>query len=373
MAFFKENIINRLAYAETLLDKFTFNLRKRWDKINPVDIVPYRGYGTAQSLFLRGRVLEDKGIVTTDRDGKWQNLKNAYHRFQSDEIPGVRLNVQYFNNKVELLSDEEGYFEMPAVLKHPVSRMDNAETWHQATIQVADALMDTSKIPNVRADILVPPLEAEYGVISDLDDTVIRTDVISKSKMLYNTFFKNAYSRMPFEGVAALYHALRRGHDGTGQNPLFYVSNSPWNLYDMLIDFMDIHHIPIGPVLLRDFGLSARDPLLEVKEHKYTEILRIMLTYPHLPFILIGDSGEKDTDIYQEIAHTLPGRVKAIYIRCVDDPKRANRIHNLAASEDYVDIQVVTNSLEAAQHAALNGWITPAAMANVAYSMGRGV
>lgn len=94
----------------------------------------------------------------------------------------------------------------------------------------------------------MPPAKAKFGVISDLDDTVIQTNVLSVLQAAHNTFLHNAYTRLAFPGVAAFYQALQQGQDGS-MNPIFYVSNMPWNLYDLMNDFFDMRHIPRGPIL----------------------------------------------------------------------------------------------------------------------------
>ena len=93
-----------------------------------------------------------------------------------------------------------------------------------------------------------------FGIISDIDDTVIRTDATSLLGTFRSTMLANARTRLPFPGVAALYRALH----GAGTNPLFYVSSSPWNIYDMLSDVLAIRGIPAGPLLLRNWGLERR-------------------------------------------------------------------------------------------------------------------
>jgi phosphatidate phosphatase APP1 len=82
-------------------------------------------------------------------------------------------------------------------------------------------------------------------------------------------------------------------------------------LYDFLVDFMDHHQLPRGPLLLRDIGLREAPPI----DHKTDAVLRLFETYAALPFVLIGDSGERDPDIYLSIATRYPDRVRAIYIR----------------------------------------------------------
>jgi len=125
------------------------------------------------------------------------------------------------------------------------------------------------------------------------------------------TLSGSAFTRMPFEGTSEWYHALVRGASGTSDNPLFYVSKSPWNLYDFLSDFLDHHDLPRGPLLLRDIGLHHAAPV----DHKSAAVRELLETYPELPFVLVGDSGEHDPEIYLEAAARYRGRILAIYIR----------------------------------------------------------
>ena len=104
-------------------------------------------------------------------------------------------------------------------------------------------------------ELLIPCDKADYGVISDIDDTIIHTGVVStlKWKVLLNSIFKSAASRIPLEGAAEFYHKLHRGRSGNNANPIFYVSHSPWNLYRYLEFFLNQNAFPKGPILLRSF------------------------------------------------------------------------------------------------------------------------
>jgi len=95
--------------------------------------------------------------------------------------------------------------------------------------------------------VLVPSGAATFGVISDLDDTVIQSRITSFLHAVRTVMLGNARTRLPFPGVSAFYQALERGGDGARTNPIFYVSSSPWNIHDIIADFMDIQRIPRGP------------------------------------------------------------------------------------------------------------------------------
>ena len=132
-----------------------------------------------------------------------------------------------------------------------------------------------------------------------------------------------------FPGVAAFYRALERGAGGSEANPIFYVSSSPWNLHDVIADFLDAQEIPVGPMLLRDWDIGRE--MMRTRQYKLAQIREIMGTYPSLPFILVGDSGQEDPEIYGELVTEFPGRILAIYIRNVSPhPERLASIRALA-------------------------------------------
>jgi phosphatidate phosphatase APP1 len=162
--------------------------------------------------------------------------------------------------------------------------------------------------------------------------------------------------------VAAFYRALQCGPSGSPTNPIFYVSSSPWNLYDMLEDFLDLHGVPEGPLFLKDWSPTT---LRDHDRHKIGVIRTLLATYPDLPFVLIGDSGERDPEIYRQVVREYPGRVRAIYIRDVTTRERDAAVHVIAGElKDLgVDMLLTTDTAEAAEHAAQKGLISPTALA----------
>jgi phosphatidate phosphatase APP1 len=169
---------------------------------------------------------------------------------------------------------------------------------------------------------------------------------------------ENALTRLPFPGVAAFYRALERGATGAEANPIFYVSSSPWNLYDMIDGFLAAQKIPPGPLLLRDWDLGRLNE--RHARHKGAVIREIFDTYPELPFLLVGDSGQEDPEIYTDLVREHPHRVKAVYIRNVaPNAERMERIQRLAreVTDAGSTLVLADDTLAAARHAALHGWI----------------
>jgi len=346
--------------AEDRFDRLKYRLFQRLGMMKPVQIVPYRGFGQDQAIYLKGRVLEDKGIrESTDKDTVWNNLLATYKRFQSDEIPNVRIRARYRDEEQTVTTNSEGYF---VVRMQPGTSLPPNRAWHGMELELLDEVVKGQGEVKITGQFLVPPSLSLFGVISDIDDTVLVSDATSLLKMARLTFFNNARTRLPFEGVSAFYRALQSGPDHSLFNPIFYVSSSSWNLYDLLVDFFNVHGIPKGPLMLRDLGFD-KDNFLKSSHlgHKMVQIEHILITYPHLPFILIGDSGQHDPEIYRQVVIDFPGRIKAIYIREVTTEARRIQVEKLAAELKGLGVEMllVKDTVAAALHAAERGYIDP--------------
>jgi phosphatidate phosphatase APP1 len=215
-----------------------------------------------------------------------------------------------------------------------------------------------------------PQAAPELLIISDIDDTVLQSRVTNFLRAAQTLAFGNARTRLPFPGVAAFYQALHRGATGRSSNPLFYVSSSPWNLYDVITQFLEIQGIPHGPLMLRDvdIGIGALSSMHH-HAHKREMIRRVLTTYPAVPAVLIGDSGQQDPEIYRDVVHEYSGRIRAVYIRDVSQhPERSRVIRQLAVEVLAAGSSLVLtpDTLAAASHAAEVGLIDHDALAEIA-------
>lgn len=345
--------------SENYFDSLKLKLRQRLGLDTNIYILPYMTYANAQEIYVRGRVLHNKNITVSDRDTVWKNLHNTYKRLSSVEVAGARLKITFSGTAQEFMSDEDGYFELPLPLKTP---LPEEELWHHPLIELIEAPVHFDGPVHARAEVMTPPSSAKFGVISDIDDTVLTTHAQSLLKSAYMTFMNNAYSRLPFEGVAAFYQALQKGVSGAEENPIFYVSSSPWNLYDLLVDFLDLNRIPKGPLFLKDYGFTHNKLFTESHGiHKPKQIRNILNAYPHLNFILIGDSGQHDPEIYAEVIREFPGRILAAYIRDVSLEERDTEVKKISEGlrENKVEMVLAENSFTAAEHAVAMGFIHP--------------
>jgi phosphatidate phosphatase APP1 len=365
----KEILTHLVDDTETHFDNLKYRLMYALGGPGPVKIVPYRGYGSHLKVFLKGRVLEKKGIPPAEVDDSvWENLINTFKRMESDEIPYARLKAEFYGQEKEIEADEEGMFDVE--FNTPADIPKN-QLWHPIKLTLlAPDVTHHEGVVRAEGEVLIPSENADFGVISDIDDTVLQTGATHMVQMARNVFLRNARARLPFPGVAAFYRALLMGSQDREINPLFYVSSSPWNLYDLLVEFFHLQSIPLGPVLfLRNWGISEDEILpLKHRDHKFGVIEKIMDMYPHLPFILIGDSGQEDPEIYYDVAQKYPDRVQAIYIRNVSrDMKRPETIRELAKKSIEIGSTLILadETLTLAEHAVEKGWISPAALPDV--------
>lgn len=254
------------------------------------------------------------------------------------------------------MTDRDGYFRIH-LRPHDVPSSNSP--WHSVELT-----LDADPPIRAQAQVYIPPTSCRFVVVSDIDDTIMHTGVANKLKMLWRLFVADAESRVAFPGAAALCRALHTGTTGDEANPMLYVSRAPWGIYDMLDEFFRQHEIPVGPVLfLREWGLSWRHPLpRKAEDHKRELISHMLALYRDLPFVLIGDSGQHDPEVYAQVVADHPGHVLAVYIRNVSrDAGRVAEIERLAATVAAAGSSLVlaADSAAMAKHAASLGLITP--------------
>lgn len=164
------------------------------------------------------------------------------------------------------------------------------------------------------------------SVISDIDDTIKDSNVLNREEMVKNTFCR------PFKPVAGMAALYQRWAAATGCN-FFYVSGSPRQLYPPLSEFLRTNQFPGGVFHLREFNLGNTtffNLFKSPENYKLREISGIFAEFPHRHYVLVGDSGERDPEVYAALAKEHPERVRRIFIRDVtDEPADSERYQRL--------------------------------------------
>ena len=246
-------------------------------------ILPHPGYATPDSLVARGRVL-----------GRPVNHSKVIASFRTRELAGVSVAGQ----TSETLTDDEGYFTL--ALPRPAQA-----GWVNVPVRAGDHQTD---VP-----VLVPRPDARFGIISDIDDTVMLTKAWSLPLNLWTTLRGRPDTRIVFPDAVALLEAL--GEEG--RNPVYYVSSAPWNMLSFMEEVFRLNGLPRGPMFLRDWGGGRDRNLLAVPApvHKARAIDTLFAANPTLDYLLLGDTGQHDATIYLDAARRHPGRIRAVVLR----------------------------------------------------------
>jgi phosphatidate phosphatase APP1 len=296
--------------------------RRRRNASHPPDdfrIEAYGGHGGAEGVVVRGRVLDDPPLSdAVEGEGAGSAVLRALRQFVTDELADVPLRISVAGATAETRTDDEGYF---LVHLHPEPAGLDAP-WSVGTVELAADYRGLTGPHTTPIEVRVPGPDARFGIVSDIDDTILETGVERIGHMVRQTITGSSLTRTPFPGAAELYRDL-----AAGGNPVFYVSSSPWNLHAFLSAFLRHRDFPWGPVLLRDLLGTAAG-----REPKHGRIEEILALHPHLSFVLIGDSGEKDPEIYADIVRTHPGRILAVYIREVRLDPGDGRVEKVSAA-----------------------------------------
>ena len=351
--------------AEDRFDAFKYSLATRLSGRDKLKICCYHSFGNAPSARLLGRVIEDPGDLSSCVDAQWwHNVVATVKRFASDEVPSARLELRCGPASTIVETDREGYFDIELPLP-PLEEFP--QSWSARLLSAAG--YPSSYVEGLgvaQGAVTFSQQRAEFGVISDIDDTVLPSHATQWWRLVWKVLTENATTRLPFPGVSEFYRQLHKGSDGRYLNPLYYVSSSPWNLYDLLMEIFSKHGVPPGPLLLKDLGLGPDSRGFGNHGGKLEWICEILDHSPEMRFILIGDSGQRDAWIYHQVVEKYPNRVLAIYIRHVHEPNREPiaAIGNQLA-EVGVPLLVMEDTHQAVEHAVAQGWIQPAATPKV--------
>jgi phosphatidate phosphatase APP1 len=274
---------------------------RRWVPGEPVVVVTYTGYVACLPdgpvARVRGRVLRQAVVALAGPVRSWRTFMETVAWFTTSEVPGVPVEVFSDVASVHTVSDEEGYVEA----RVPVGPL----TQSRVGLKLA-----ARRAPDTVAAAYVVPADDRPLVVSDIDDTVLITGVKERLKMVGRTFLGDPTDRKVVDGMPALLRGL------AGRAPVFYVSTSPWNLYQRLTDTGTYHRVPPGPLLLTDWGFGSKQMLARpALEYKVETIAGLLADFPGRTAVLVGDSGQHDLEAYLAIAESHPGRVRAILIR----------------------------------------------------------
>ncbi|KAM0324302.1 hypothetical protein ACHAQA_008079 [Verticillium albo-atrum] len=155
------------------------------------------------------------------------------------------------------------------------------------------------------------------SLISDIDDTVKRSNISAGAKEIFRNTFIRELRDLTVDGVKEWYGRMH--HMGVS---IHYCSNSPWQLFPVLASFFMIAGLPPGSLHLKQYSGMLQGIFEPVAERKRSTLCRLLKDFPERKFLLVGDSGEADLEVYTELAVSHPDRIIAVFIRDVTTPEQ---------------------------------------------------
>lgn len=285
-------LIHRAARIEDAIHKWREKRGRKRGLKNTV--IPYTGYGSPGWVRVLCRVVLTRGEGAVHRMTKVRGWRS----FFSIPVDDVAVTIAAGGVEHSVTADRGGVVDTRI-------EVDLAPGWHDITIRIGDG-------ETVTAPVFIIDPSGEFGIISDIDDTVMVTLLPRPFLAAWNTFVLDEHARRPVPGMAVLYERLVRSRPNT---PVIYLSTGAWNVAPTLNRFMQRNLYPPGPLLLTDWGPTHDRWFRSGRLHKQQSLERIAAELPGIKWLLIGDDGQHDEELYAEFAENHPENVAAIGIR----------------------------------------------------------
>lgn len=161
-------------------------------------------------------------------------------------------------------------------------------------------------------EVVVVGADCPAGLVSDIDDTVMVTWLPRPFIAAWNTFVRQETARSEVPGMPELYKEFLLAHPGAF---VLYLSTGAWNTAPFLRRFLRRHGFPTGPLLLTDWGPTNTGWFRSGREHKIRTLRRLRVELPHLRWLLVGDDGQHDPEIYSTFSRESSDAVLAVLLR----------------------------------------------------------
>lgn len=269
------------------------NLGRRRGRVPTV--VPFVGYGGTGWVRVLGRVvLRKPGLPPADR---FTSVR-GWRSFTSVPVRDAEVTVSAGGISSTVVADRGGVIDERIEADLPPG-------W--STVRLAVDGHDGVDVP-----VFIVADDATFGLVSDVDDTVMVTALPRPFLAAWNSFVLDEHARSAVAGMAVLYERLLRANPGA---PVVYLSTGAWNVVPTLTRFLTRNLYPRGPLLLTDWGPTKDRWFRSGAEHKRLSLERLAAEFPNIRWLLVGDDGQADERIYGEFARHHPAHVRAVAIR----------------------------------------------------------
>ncbi|MDR1768425.1 MAG: DUF2183 domain-containing protein [Propionibacteriaceae bacterium] len=264
-------------------------------------VISYTGYGTTDCVRILARVVLVPGRATSGlaKDVEEFVRRRGFRNFVTAPCVRNPIKIVVGDLEIDTETDRGGYLDC-RVHDHGL-----APGWRQATLRSRGS-------KPVKADVQVVGDDVDFGIVSDIDDTVITTWLPRPLIAGWNSFIRDESYRQAPPAMAWMYRQLVERHPGA---PVVYISTGAWNTHPFLARFLKRHRFPPGPMLLTDWGPTNTGFFRSGAAHKVNSMHQLTRDFPNIKWLLIGDDGQHDPELYSAFAAVAPEYVRAILIR----------------------------------------------------------
>lgn len=259
-------------------------------------VVPFPGYGSEEWIRVLGRVLIVHPRKQTP-EGELESVR-GWRSFLGIPVRFSEVTITVGDEQHVVVADQGGVIDV-------VVSAHLEPGWQKISMSVEGQ-------PAVEADVFIVGKKVTFGILSDVDDTVMVTALPRPLIAAWNSFVIDEHARLPVPGMAVLLERLVRENPGS---PMIYLSTGAWNIAPTLSRFLRRHLFPRGSMLLTDWGPTHDRFFRSGQEHKRTNLRRLAEEFPHVRWLLIGDDGQHDDAIYTDFAKEHADQVAAVAIR----------------------------------------------------------
>ncbi len=227
-----------------------------------------------------------------------QRAVRGWRSFFTVPVAGAVIEVVVGDQVHRVQTDRGGYVDQ-------VVTSDLPPGWHEITLRTQDGATAVAPV-----QVVDPAVRT--GLVSDVDDTVMVTYLPRPLVAAWNVLVRDENAREPVPGMAALYRRLVAAEPGA---PVVYLSTGAWNAAPAIGRFLHRHDFPPGTMLLTDWGPTNTGWFRSGPAHKVAQLRRLFAEFPDVRWVLVGDDGQRDPEVYGGAARNLPDHVRAIVLR----------------------------------------------------------
>ena len=297
--------------------------------VGPAYIELYSGWATSQrGGYLYGRVHKgEPRPLPKEGEGLATKLHETFLSLDEHALANAQVRLSGFPGCGAFTVDGDGFLKVPLP-----TNMQPSTLAVQVQLETPN-FAATSAATSVQVWGVTDP---HLGIISDIDDTLTDTDVTHRAEMLKNTFFHDTYDVKVFTDAPQAFVAIAgKSASFLPSLPVFYLSGSPWALHSRISDAFDRLGLPHGAMILRRYSQEPLNPF----DFKHPHLLEIVDANPQRKWILFGDSGEKDPEVYHALMQERREAVDSVFIHNVtnDDP-RDKRFDGFTVFRDWSEV-----------------------------------